>query len=339
MKIALTGATGLVGAHTTALLIAQGHAVRALVRSQGKLHTVLQPFGIDATQVEQIIGDVAEPASLDRLLDDCDAVIHAAGLFSDDYRDAQQMRRVNVAGTERVLEAAAARQMPVVYVSSYLALLPARGPLTRADDPVGFPNNLYARTKADAERIARSWQERGAPVTIVYPGAILGPDDPTYSTGPQMIARYLKQGAVLVTQGGLVYADVRDIAAVCVAALRVPGPNRYLYGGPYLAHASLLMLLRRLTGRDLKAQKIPGWILRAMGRINDGVAFIRKSPPELTFEAATVLTRTVPCEDQPTIDALSIHPTSAEKSFRDTLLWMYRAGHLTRDEIGKLAET
>jgi dihydroflavonol-4-reductase len=339
MKIAITGATGLIGVHVVARLIAQGHSVRALVRDSAKLAAALRPLGVDAASIEQIRGDITAAADVEELVRGCDAVIHAAGLFSDAQRDAEKMQRINVQGTGCVLRIAAQHcPGPIVYLSSYLALFPPRGPLLGADDPVGSPRSLYASTKAEAERIARRWQQQGAHLCIVYPGAVHGPHDPTFGIGPQMIARYVREG-VLVTEGGLVYTDVRDLAAVCVAALRSNEPHRYMFGGFFLEHSQLLQLLRDLTGRPLPAQRIPGWALRLLGRIGDALAPLRSTPPQLTFEAATVLTRTVPSDDQPTIAALGIEPIAARDSFRDLLLWMRQAGHLTAADIGTLAES
>lgn len=338
MKVAITGATGLIGVHTVARLLDQGHEVRVLVRDPGKLNAILVPFGVGTEPVEQMIGDITRREDVERLVEGCDAVIHAAGLFSDDHRKADLMRQINVQGTRTLLEAAADHGSgTVIYVSSYLALFPPLGPMICADDPVAKPKNLYASTKADAERVAREWQQRGLPLTIIYPGAVHGPFDPTFSTGPAMIARYVRDG-VLVTEGGLVYTDVRDLAAVCVAALANTKPARHMFGGFFLTHAELLRLLRELTGRPIPELKIPGSVLRMMGRVNDWMAVLRSRPPQLTGEAATVLTRTVPCDDRPTLEAFGIAPISARDSFRDLLIWMYRSGKLRRADVGNLAE-
>jgi nucleoside-diphosphate-sugar epimerase len=285
-----------------------------------------------------LTGDVTHRADVDQMLQGCNAVIHAAGLFSDDHRQAEAMRHINVTGTEILLEASATAAIEsIVYVSSYLALFPPRGALLRTNNPVGEPKNVYARTKADAERVARAWQDRELPLTIIYPGAVHGPHDPTFSVGPAMIARYVREG-VLVTDGGLVYTDVRDLAKVCAGALARRGPARYMLGGFYLGHEHLLEILRELTAREIPRRYIPGPILRLIGRVGDSLALLRGKTPQLTWEAATVLTRTIPCDDQPTLQTFNIEPIAPHDSFRDLLLWMYRTGKLGREDIGKLAD-
>ena len=55
----------------------------------------------------------------------CDAVVHAAAIFSYDARDARAMQLTNARATEVVLGAAHAGGLdPIVHVSSYVALLP-----------------------------------------------------------------------------------------------------------------------------------------------------------------------------------------------------------------------
>jgi hypothetical protein len=65
-----------------------------------------------------------------------------------------------------------------VYVSSVVALLPSGGQTLTPDRPAGHPPGPYLGSKAEAERVARRYQEAGAPVVITYPGAVFGPHDP-----------------------------------------------------------------------------------------------------------------------------------------------------------------
>src|SRR5690242_4134803 len=96
MRLAITGGTGFVGSHLIDVAIAAGHEVRALTRRE------------QATRdhVEWISGDLADRSALERLVDDADAVIHAAGVIS--AHTAADFERGNVAGTLAMLAAATA---------------------------------------------------------------------------------------------------------------------------------------------------------------------------------------------------------------------------------------
>jgi UDP-glucose 4-epimerase len=340
LKILVTGATGLIGVHAVARLVAQGHEVRALVRDPEKAGRVLEPFPGAAAGVEARAGDVTDAGSVEAALAGCDAVLHCAGVFSHDLSAAGRLRRVNVEGTRNVLAAAARRAAgPIVHVSSLLALrLPPPGPLQRVDDPVARPRAMYAATKAQAERIARELEAGGARIAIVYPSSTHGPFDPTLGSGPEFIAGMLRAGRVLVTAGGLSYTDVRDLAAL-LAALFAPGvrPRRWFAPASFLTHEEAHALLCALTGRDLAAIRLPGWGIRLLGRSGDlRQRLLRRSVP-LTSEAAAVLTRSVPVDDREARRLLGADPIPIERSLRDLLVWMHRAGILEARHVGDLA--
>ena len=123
MLVLVTGGTGYVGSHAIAALAGAGHRIRVLARSPDRVPAALGPLGVEG--VETAIGDVTDPAAVKRALDGCDAVLHAASVFSMDPRRADEMRSVNVRGTDVVLGTAHRLGLdPIVYVSSELALLP-----------------------------------------------------------------------------------------------------------------------------------------------------------------------------------------------------------------------
>ena len=106
------------------------------------------------------MGDATDAESVRRAMDGCDAVVHAAAIFSYDAREARNVQRVNARATELVLGAARDAGLdPIVHVSSYVALLPAAGVLD-GDSPVGRPRGVYARSKAETEQMARELQDK-----------------------------------------------------------------------------------------------------------------------------------------------------------------------------------
>src|SRR5215510_2324706 len=158
MRLLVTGGTGYVGSHSIAALVAAGHRVRVLARSPERIPAALAPLGVD--DVETAIGDVTDPAAVERALEGCDAVLHAASVFSTDARKAEEMRAVNVRGTEIVLGSAHRLGLdPIVFVSSELALLPpAGGEVLVPDSTVKRPPWPYCRSKADSELVSRKFQ-------------------------------------------------------------------------------------------------------------------------------------------------------------------------------------
>jgi nucleoside-diphosphate-sugar epimerase len=339
MKILVTGATGLIGCHALARLVAAGHRVRALVRDPAKLARVLEPFPGAADGVDVRMGEVTDATAVASALAGCEGLLHCAGVFSHDLADADLLRRANVDGVKTVLGAAAASRLdPIVFISSMAALFPPAGPTMRADDPVTEPRAMYAATKAEAERFARRLQAEGAALTIVYPGSCHGPHDPTVGSGPGVIANALRDGRVLVTEGGLPFTDVRDLAALFVALFEAPSrPARVMAPSFFISHERYHALLTALTGRKIQAIRLSGPVLRLMGRLGDlGQRLLGRST-QLTAEAALVLTRSVPLDDAEARRMIGAAPVSDEKSFRDLLTWMYRAGVLRADQVGSLA--
>lgn len=339
MKILVTGATGLIGCHAAARLARAGHEVRALVRDPAKLRRVLAPFPAGASVVGQP-GDVTDPSTIAAAVHGCDGLLHCAGLFSHELGDVALLQSVNVRGAELVLgEALRAGVRRIVTVSSALALFPPPGPVQRASDPVTNPRTMYAVTKAAAERGARALQQRGAPVVIVYPSSVLAPHDPTVGSGPGMIADALRAGRILVTGGGLAHTDARDLADL-FAALFAAGdpPPRLLSTAEFLPHERYYALLREITGRDdLAALRVPGALLRGLGRAGDLAQRWFGRSVRLTGEAALALTRSVPVDDAAARALLGRDPIPIADSLRDTLVWMHAAGVLEAHHVGRLA--
>ncbi len=102
--VALTGATGFSGATVARQLAAAGWRVRALVRPASLAR---RPPGLEA---EWLAGDLADTDSLHRLTRGATAVVHCAGAVRGAVR--ADFDRVNVDGTARLVQAAAAEPAP-----------------------------------------------------------------------------------------------------------------------------------------------------------------------------------------------------------------------------------
>src|SRR5262249_7226510 len=152
MKALVTGAAGFIGAHVVRALVEAGHAVRALHLPTDDLRALR---GVD---VERVIGDVTDRASVRAAVRGADWVFHLAALYSLWTRDPWRMRRVNVHGTRIVLEEAARAGVVRAVHTSSIARFGGQGPDRRATEEspfaLGPTGDLYSRTKAEAHEIA-----------------------------------------------------------------------------------------------------------------------------------------------------------------------------------------
>ena len=113
MKAFVTGATGFLGSHVARVLAEQGAELRLLVRPTSDLRN------LEELKADRVVGDLRDPASIEKALSGCEVVFHVAADYRLWVRDPEEMYRSNVEGTRWLLEAARKQGVRrVVYTSS-----------------------------------------------------------------------------------------------------------------------------------------------------------------------------------------------------------------------------
>jgi nucleoside-diphosphate-sugar epimerase len=156
--VAVTGATGFLGAHLVALLVREGMHVRILARRE-PTHDLWQGVTFDTVR-----GSLENMAALERLVSGATAIVHVAGLIKAKNR--AEFLRTNQDGTRAIAQVARrhAANARFIVVSS----LAAREPKLSA----------YAASKRAGEEVARSvYGDAASQLVIVRPPAIYGPWD------------------------------------------------------------------------------------------------------------------------------------------------------------------
>src|SRR5262245_45066366 len=110
MKVLVTGANGFMGSAVVRELLGEGADVRALVRPGSDARN------LDGMDIEVVRGDICDPDSVRRAMDDCQVVYHMAAMvaFWVPPEDRHRFTAVNIEGTKNVLKAARDRDVEKV---------------------------------------------------------------------------------------------------------------------------------------------------------------------------------------------------------------------------------
>jgi nucleoside-diphosphate-sugar epimerase len=221
--VLVTGGSGYFGTVVVDQLLARGDRVRVLD---------LNPPGsrADGADVEVVVGDIRDRATVRRACDGVDKVVHSVAQVPL-ARDRHLFHSVNVVGTAELLVAARAAGVGKVVALSSSAIfgIPETNPVTEDTPP--RPLEAYGQAKVEAEALCREAVTSGLDVTIIRPRTILGHGRLGIFG---ILFDFVAEGApVYVLDEGtnryqFVHAD--DLADACLRALDRPGPATYNVG-------------------------------------------------------------------------------------------------------------
>jgi dihydroflavonol-4-reductase len=279
MKIFITGATGFIGNNLVKRLLQTEHKLYCLSRKTSTASEQLKKMGATI-----IIGDVTDKASILRGIKECDWIFHLAGLYSYWESNISLFNEINVNGTRNVMECALETNISkVVHVSTVGVYgKPKDCPFTEESKvgPVRFCD--YFQTKYLGEQIMWDmFDKRGLPLVVVYPCAVLGPDDPK-STG-QYIMNIIHRNmpATVFENSILTFVYVKDVAEAIVRAAEKQNNigEKYLIGKYQLSFREINKMITEISGVPLPKLHLPDSFTMFNAFLLTGLANLIKKPP------------------------------------------------------------
>jgi dihydroflavonol-4-reductase len=316
--IAITGASGLVGGNLVRALLAQGRPVRALVHHDRR--------ALDGLELETISADLTDPASLDRAFEGAEVVYHLASSISIRMDNWNELERVNVTGTQNVVDAClrcAAGKL--IYFSSIHAYRqkPFDLPLDE-DRPLLTDGRIppYERSKATAERIARQAPDRGLATVIIIPTAILGPYDFRPSYFGQALGLLARGRIPALVQGGYDWVDVRDVVAGAMQAERQGrSGGRYILSSHWRSLRDVAHITAKITGGSVPRFVVPIWLAQLFQPLMAELAQLHRSQPLYTKAMLQALRSNRRISHTRATRELGYTPRPFEQTLKDTLDW------------------
>jgi dihydroflavonol-4-reductase len=288
MKTFVTGGTGFVGSAVIRKLFAEGHQVRALVRTGTNTRM------LDGLPVERVSGDLCDVSTLQKAMTGCEWVFHVAALYAYWGYTWDDFYQSNVEGTRRVLEAASRSGVQrIVHTSSIASLgIPRDGTPGTEDTPVTLKDMLsdYKRSKFLAEEVVREFVAKGLPVVTVNPAAPVGVGDHKPTQTGKMIVDFLNGKMPAYVDTGLTIVDVDDVAEGHMLAMgKGKVGERYILGGENLSLKQVLDLLSEVSGRPEVRARIPRAVALGWAYLDTGLARLNpKHIPAATPDAVRV---------------------------------------------------
>jgi len=328
-RVLVTGVTGFIGGHVARALLARGYAVRALVRPG-------QHLSFDHRLLTTAEGDIRDMASVRAAARECEAVVHAAALYSFWQPRTETIHEVNVDGTRNVLCAALdAGARRIVYTSTVSTVAFGRRDGALPDEmSLATPGGIagpYKRTKFEAERIARRMAAQGAPIVIVNPTAPVGAEDVKPTPTGRVIVDFMRGAVPAVVRTGLNFVDVRDVADGHVLALErgTPG-SRYLLGNAEgnLTLAEMLGMLSAITGRRAPTLPIPHVIALAAAYIDTFVeGRILRREPRIPVEGTRMAREPMWVDCSKSVRELGMPQRPVPEALRAAMDWFASNGY------------
>jgi nucleoside-diphosphate-sugar epimerase len=282
MRAFVTGATGFIGRQVVGKLRERGDEVLALARNAAKAE------GLRRLGCQIIEGDLSDVAAIRSGAQGADAVFHIGATYKVGVPRSEHaaMHDANVSGTERVLDAAIeAGVARVVHVSTGNVYGNTHGQVV--DESYVRPQppkflSYYDQTKYEAHQVALDRIAKGAPIVIVMPGGVYGPDD--HSELGNMIdqTRTGKLKLRMFPSTGFNFVHVEDLAdGIVLAHDRGRIGEAYNLPGEKATLGDLVDKTAELTNRKPPRVTMPAAVMKIAIPVGPLVGKIMGFPPNL----------------------------------------------------------
>jgi dihydroflavonol-4-reductase len=326
MRVTVTGASGHIGANLVRALLAAGHRVTVLRHSPSR--------SLEGLAVAEVEGDVRDPAAVARSVAGAEAVFHLAARVTIDGDRGDDLRAVNVGGTEHVARACLTGGVRrLVHFSSVHALAPE--PFDRPLDesrPLADPARAlpYDASKAAAEAVILEAVRAGLDAVVVSPTAVLGPHDWAPSALGGVVLDVARRRLPTLVDAGFDWVDVRDVAAGAVAALsRGRAGERYLLSGRWAPFAELALAVADAAGVPAPSFTSPLWLAAAAAPLATAWARLTGAPAHLTRASVETLRHSHrDVRHDKAARELGYAPRPLAETAADTVAWFRAAGLL-----------
>ena len=320
MRVLITGAAGLLGNHIVRTLIQNHHKPVCLVRSNTDTRT------LDHLDCDFVLGSVENYTEVEKAVQECDAVVHAASIYSHSSQEYRHFEQVNVLGTINLVEAVLKYDLKkFIYISTANTI--GAGTKSRPGielnefDSFHLSSN-YLNSKYIAEQyVLEQVEKNGLDAVVINPTFMIGPYDSKPSSG-RMIMYGLQNKILLIPPGGKNFVHVKDVAKVSVQSLiHSKKGEKYLVAGFNYSYREFFRLLSDRTGEKKWIIPVPRPLFLLAAAFTE---LIKGKKAEFNPSNAKVLGRDNYYSGAKACRDFNYRPTDIEEALDEALDWFKR---------------
>ena len=325
-RVFVTGASGYIGGALARRLIEAGHEVVGLARSDAAADKVA------ASGAAVARGNLLDDDSIAAGMDGCDLAFHVAGLNSHCPADPDMMLRVNVAGAEATVRAAARAGIGrMVYTSSAASLGEPEGTVGTEDCiHRGSYLSVYDRSKHEGEQaVFAAADELGVEAVAVNPSSVQGP--PRTGGNGAIIIAYLNGKLPVFVDTHVSVVDVEDcVEGHLLAAERGEAGRRYVLNGATLHALEALEMVSELSGVRDRVRMIPPPLARSAVAVVEAAYRLRGKTPSVCRARVRTILHGHRYDGTRATRELGLEYTPVAETFARTIDWAVSEGLVTR---------
>ncbi len=326
MKVLITGADGMLGSNLTRELLSRGHQVKAFLLPNSPSKS------LDGLAIEKVTGNILKLEELEKAMQGCDAMVHAAANTNIWPSRSEIVRKVNIDGTKNVIAAALnAKLKRLVYIGTANSFgfgsKESPGDETRSYQSSKYGLD-YMDSKYDAQQLVlKAVKEKQLPALIVNPTFMFGPYDSKPGAGAMIIAIY-QQKVPGFAQGGRNYIYVKDVA-IAIANGLVQGKvgECYIAGNENLNYQEAFSKIAKVTGVKAPSIKIAPVFSKAYGMLGSMYGSVFKTTPKVSYAMAQISSDGHYFSAKKAVSELGMPQTDIEIAIKECFDWLKANGY------------
>lgn len=320
MKVLVTGANGLLGAHVVRELIRRKFQVRVLVREGSNLQA------LKGLPIEYFKGNITSAENVEQAVQGCDFVVHAAARTNQSPSGIEAHYQPNIIGTQLIIDAAIKFKIKrLVYVSTANCF----GNGTK-ENPGNeekpflswMKKSGYAFSKWQAQQLVlKSSSQESLDAVVVNPTFLIGENDIKPSSG-KIFFHAVDKRVVFYPPGGKNFVDANAAAEGVVNAL-IKGRKGecYLLTGENLLYLDFFKKVTKITGQTSVFIPLPRWLIMTMGYLGCFFEKVFRTPVDLTRVNAKMLCLENYYTAEKAVRQVDFQQIPIEESVEKAILW------------------